>query len=72
MFIIYFEFVVVEEIDVGDNIDLEMVNVVLDVDFLGDFKIVVKLVEGEEDIVDVSMVDVNDVFKLVVFSGVEQ
>ncbi|KAK0732880.1 hypothetical protein B0T21DRAFT_291331 [Apiosordaria backusii] len=50
----------VEETDAADNIDPEMVNMASDVDSSGDSKIVAKSVEGEEDIVDVTMADLVD------------
>lgn len=66
------ELAAVEETDAGDNIDPEMANVASDVDSSGDSKIVAKSVEGEEDIVDVSMADANDAPKPAASSGVEQ
>ncbi|KAK0674297.1 putative ubiquitin carboxyl-terminal hydrolase 12 [Cercophora samala] len=62
----------VEETDAGDNVDPEMANMASDADSSGDSKIVAKSVEGEEDIVDVTMADAGDVPKPVASSGAQQ
>lgn len=53
----------VEEMEVAEAMDPEMANTTSDVDSAGDSKIVAKSVEGEEDIVDVTMSDSGDARK---------
>ncbi|KAK4204491.1 UCH-domain-containing protein [Triangularia verruculosa] len=61
----------VEEADAGDNIDPEMVNMASDVDSR-DSNITAKSVEGEEDIVDVTMADAGEAPKPAVAGAAEQ
>lgn len=49
-----------EDADAADTTDLEMVNNASDVDSAGDSKVVAKSVEGEDDMVDVTMKDSAD------------
>jgi len=53
-----------DETDTAETTDPEMVNNTSDVDSAGDAKIIAKSVEGEEDIVDVTMSDASNKQKL--------
>ncbi|KAK3939915.1 hypothetical protein QBC46DRAFT_436430 [Diplogelasinospora grovesii] len=54
------EFSAADESDGSETTDPEMVNTASDADSSGDAKVVAKSVEGEEDIVDVTMKDASD------------
>ncbi len=53
-----------EDIENGDNTDQDLsVTISSDVDSSGDSKVVAKSVEGEDDMVDVTMKDADDAVK---------